>query len=440
MPPIQDRYKVKLLSVAQREEQIRAAVEASIDSRDFHEFRNQTTKLPLVRIPENVLVYRMENFRTYIAQHEYVRTQNSTPDFFKFGQESETAQQVQNDILEKLAKQGRSDSVTPVIDVLRKEGQREPLLITFRGVVVNGNRRLAGMRSLFTEDPADFSHLEYIDCLVLPPDATASEIVEIEAALQAKPETRLDYDWIGDCQLIQKMLDLGKTIEQIGTRLNRKPAEISNSLAALVEANLYLKDWAGADGDFGRVVDSEQLFKDIPSLLQSKSAPQAEASRVLAWNLLENKKKLGVRLYAFNNVIAKHATQVLQQVTADLDLSSTSINDTKDDTFAVDFGSDGGATSLAPLIDELRGGPRKEEATDCLVEACRDVLEAERSKSAQNAALKAVNAAMAKLGEVNLGAAERSTYPAISNGLDNILQRVNGLKSLLQKLSNDNDG
>ena len=152
-------YNVKTLSVAEREAKICAAVEASRETRDFYEFRGQLQKLPLVRLAENLLLYRMENFRTYIEQREYILREKKPQGYFSTGQENESVQQIQHEILAKLARQGRSDTVVPVIDVLRVEKQREPLLVTYRGIVVNGNRRLAGMRELWCEDKGAFAIL-----------------------------------------------------------------------------------------------------------------------------------------------------------------------------------------------------------------------------------------------------------------------------------------
>jgi ParB-like chromosome segregation protein Spo0J len=380
-------YRVRLRSPAEREEKIHTSVEASKETRDFYDFRSQLIKLPLIRLAEDYLIYRMENFRTYVAQHAYLLREKKPPDYFLTGQENQSVQELQHHILAKLAKQGRANSVTPIIDVLRVEKQREPLIITYRGVVVNGNRRLAGMRELASENVIDFSGFAYVDCLVLPPDATTNEIVDIEAALQAKPETRLDYDWIGDCQLIQRLLDLGRNIDQVAIRLNRKASEITNSLSALMEANLYLRDWARAEGDYRRVEDAEQFFKDIPGLLENKAPALSDASRVLAWNLFDNRNKLRDRLYAFNPVIGKHAAQVLSQISKNLNLPIQHSKNDESESFSVDV--DAGSTqSFQPVIEAFRDRDKRDEAIDTLIEVSRDVVEGERSKKGANAALR----------------------------------------------------
>ena len=248
-------FKVKIKGPAIREAQIRASTQASTKTDIFYQFRNQKSELKHIRIPEDLLLYRMENFRTFTEQRAYSIREKKPSDFFLSGQENESVQQIQHEILSILARKGRAESVVPIIDVLRTEKQREPLLITNRGVVVNGNRRLSAMRELLAEDGQANQEFTHVSCLVLPEDATPDDIVDIEAGLQGRPETKLDYDWIGDCQLIKKLLEMGRTERQLADRLNRKPIEIRNSIAALTEANLYLKDSVKAEGEYTRVRD-----------------------------------------------------------------------------------------------------------------------------------------------------------------------------------------
>ncbi|WP_315783182.1 MULTISPECIES: hypothetical protein [unclassified Bradyrhizobium] len=429
-------YQVRLMSSPEREAIIRAAVRASPHRREFYDFRNQKTELPWVRIPEDTLVYRMENFRTYIDQREYIVREQRPADFFLSGQETESVQQLQHEILKKLAEKGVSDSVVPVIDVLRADKQREPLLITFRGVVVNGNRRLAGMRELIDEDQNDpLPEFKHIDCLVLPEDATPNEIVDIEAALQAKPETKLDYDWIGDCLLIERLLSVHGNIDQVARRLNRKPAEIKNSLAALTEANLYLRDWANADGQYSRVVDAAQLFGDIPAQLEGKSPDLTDMSRVIAWNLLENRGRLNQRLYAFNAAFGKRAADVSDRVAESLNISLTPARSQDDpDSFDIDVGEDEDAVSYQPLISAFKDPRTREEAVEALIDVSKAIAESERGLKGGTAALRTITQINNRLRDVEIGAADPSTHAAIDKQLEELIRRANGLRGIIQKL------
>src|SRR4051812_6048192 len=96
-------------SPAIREAKLAASVQASTETRDFYDFRNQKLQLKLVRVAQDLLVYRMENFRTYIDQHSYIIRENAASDFFLAGQENESVQQLQHEILAKLARKGRAD-------------------------------------------------------------------------------------------------------------------------------------------------------------------------------------------------------------------------------------------------------------------------------------------------------------------------------------------
>lgn len=428
MPP----YQVKLKSLAEREAKIRASVQASKETRDFYDFRSQKTALKFVRLAEDLLVYRMENLRTYTEQQQYLIREKKGADYFKTGEETESIQQIQHEILAKLARKGHSDTVVPVLDVLKTEKQREPLLITHKGVAVNGNRRLAAMRELYAEEQATYSEFSHIDCLVLPEDVTAAEIIDIEGALQAKPETRLDYDWIGDALLVQRLLGLGRTAEQVAAKLNRKPGEIKNSQLALAEANLYLSDWTKTPGEYNRVIDAEQLFTDLPSLIQGKDVSLTDASRVIAWSLLDNKNQLSQRLYAFNVTIGKQASDVLDRLSSELGIPLEGETAEDDGSFAVDVEADDGPVSYQPVIEALQ--ERKEDTVEKLIDICRNVVETEKGKKSASAALKSITAANARLTEVELGRARAEDYGAIEKQLDQVMKRAQELQETLTKL------
>jgi hypothetical protein len=172
----------------------------------------------------------MQNFRTFSDQAEYIAKEGVATDYFQAGQEIESVQQVQHEMLAKLAERGVADSVAPIVEVLKRDKQREPLLITSTGVVVNGNRRLAAMRELYALPSRDFLDFAYIDCAVLPADASVSDVLDIEASLQAKQETKLDYDWVGDAQLMKAMVQSHGNTADVSKRLNRSEKEIRNTI------------------------------------------------------------------------------------------------------------------------------------------------------------------------------------------------------------------
>jgi hypothetical protein len=411
-------YQIAIVSRAEREARIKKGLLAKVGDLPFHDFRNTLTMLPEIMLPVEVPIYRMENFRTFTDQREHILKEGLKLDHFTAGQEIESVQQSQHELLAALARRGVADSIVPVIDVLKKEKQREALLITSSGVVVNGNRRLAGMRELLPDEPS-FSHVR---CAVLPADATAEDILDIEAALQAKPETKLDYDWIGDAQLVSRLVAQHKSTAEVARRLDRSEKEIKNAMLALAEADLYLKEWAGAEGAYSRVrEDAEQLFKDLPKQLEGKDAGLQRASRAIAYTLFDNSEKLPGRVYSFNPAFGKLSAEVLDKVAGDLGLP-TEVKELDEEPadFAVDVGGEDAPVSYDAVVDALKTG--EESVVDALVEAAQNAVEISRGQKSGQAALKAVQQAHAKLVAVDVQKAAADTRKPMRKQLDSILQ------------------
>lgn len=416
-------FSVKIIPRADREALIKKHLESPQGEEDFYDFRSQKYKLKVIRVDINLPVYRMENFRTYTDQKEHIAKEKLDSEYFLKGQELQSVQQKQHDILKKLS-ETRKGSVPLIGDVLEKDGQRERLLISSTGVVINGNRRLAALRELGTD---------YVDCMVLPADATADEIVDIEANLQAKPETKLEYDWIGDAQLINRLVHMGRSTKEVSERLNRTKADIENSLQALVEADIYLKDWAEAPGEYSRVRDDAgQLFKDLPKLVSGKDQALQQGSRAIAWSLFENRDKLPGRVYAFNAAIGKLAADVLERLSEELEVSITSSEDDDDsDGLEIDFGEEN-EIDYTPLIERLRSDETKDDAVDALVDACQAAIDAQAGKNSTKAALKAITQAHSKLVSVDISTAAPETYHGMLKQLESIATLVVKLQEKVQ--------
>lgn len=429
-------YKIQITAPVNRSATIASKVVASTDRREFYGFRNRRHNLPLIQIPIGLPVYRMENFRTFTDQRDYIATEGKKADYFSAGQESEEAQQAQHQLLYRLALKGKADSVVPVSDVLEAEGQREALLITAGGVVVNGNRRLAALRELY-EQGSKFSHFSHIDVLVLPADATVEEIVDIEANLQARPETKLDYDWIGEAQLISRLVNLGRSPKAVADQLGRKEKDIKYAIQTLAEADLYLKEAPGTQGSYSEIrEDAEQLFGDLPKLLDGKSEAMKEASRVIAWTLYQNKGRLEGRLYDYNAVIGTLADNVLDRVADELGIvTEPDVDDGDDDAddFAIDIGDEPQTTSFGGVIEALKA-PDNDAAIEALIDAAQAEIQLDKGQRSGGAALKSVQQAHTKLASVDISRADKSTIPKISKQLDAIKKIVAELEGKIAKL------
>src|SRR5699024_11000532 len=103
---------------------------------------------------------------------------------------------------------------------LAERKQREPAVVTSDGILINGNRRTAALRSLYLDD--DNQSARYVKCLVLPEDATPAELLELETELQVARDFKEEYSWINEAFLIEELFDrLGKDFDKVANRMHR---------------------------------------------------------------------------------------------------------------------------------------------------------------------------------------------------------------------------
>ncbi|MBK5932421.1 hypothetical protein C8N32_11562 [Rhodovulum imhoffii] len=427
-------YKITLKPRAEREAMIAKRLEASDEfGETIYDFRSGSFTPKVISLPIDVPVYRMENCRTFSAQQTEIAREGLAKDFFEKGQELTTAQQAQHEILAKLAKQG-TESVTPIISVLEKDGQRETILITSTGVVINGNRRLAAMRELKTrKDGAVDERFTNIKCAVLPPDVTRDEIDDIEADLQARPQTKLDYDWIGDARLIRRQVGKGRSTKEVADRLRRSKPDIENVLQALDEADLYLSEWVKKPGEYDLLQDGQQIFGDLPKAIAKKDVNLQNASRAIAWSIYENRDKISGRVYRLNAAFGKLAPKVLEILDERLELPFNDDEDlVDDDDFAIDIDDDGISKDYTPIIDALRDADGNDDRIMTLIDACETAIELDKGEKNEEAALKTLAQVNSKVTGIDISAAGTSTLPAILKQIGSIRKNLDKIETTVK--------
>jgi len=428
-------YRVEVEAAKIREEKIAALAAASEETEPFYEYQNGRQDLKIIKVPLSLPLYRMANFRTRTAQQAYIRREGKPVDLFSAGEENEAVQQRQHELLVKFANEGREGSITPIIKVLRAEKQRQPILITSRGVVVNGNRRLAGMRELYGEGGyPEFSHVR---CQVLPPTATNDEIVEVEVRLQMKQRTELDYDWINECIAVRELKESKKSDKELMALMNKKKADIYAALNALAEADLYLSEWLHRPGDYEAIEDAEQFFYDMGENISSKTGESQEVSRRIAWLLADRRKSLKRRVYDFKQMFGKRSDEVANKMAErfGVELESDAGLPDDDEEFAVDIDGPSGAT-LKPLIDLMDDSSRRDELASELVNVCEGIIEIDRGKKDGQIPLLMVQTANSKLSEIDITRAAPDSFDSIAKQLDAIQANVERLRASIERQRN----
>jgi hypothetical protein len=432
-------YVVKVLPAHVREQQIAQLVKDTAKRESFHAYQNREHELPVIFVPLELPIYRMANYRTRTAQQSLARREKKASDFFRQGQENEAAQQAQHDILVKFAETGRKGSVTPIIDVLETEGQTEPILITSTGIVVNGNRRVAGMRSLYAKSEVDHRSFSHVKCIVLPAGITESEIVEIEIRLQMKQRTELDYEWINECVAIKELRDSGKPIPYLMGIMNKKKSEIEEAINALTEADLYLSDWLGRAGDYDAIEDAEQLFYDIGNNLNAKTGEGQELARRIAWILVDRRGNLKRRVYDFNPMFGKKSDEVAAKLAEKLGVEVEQTDSeyvTDADDIDIDLG-DSSAPTLRPLIDLFDDASKRDAVGNDLVEICENIIDSEKGAKDGLVTLNTVQKVNGLLASIDLTRATPESLPSIVKQLESVQAHITRLRAALAPKSED---
>jgi len=427
-------YDIQVEPLRVREQIISERVAASGETETFHEYQNREHRLPVIALPLGLPIYRMANFRTRKEQQSYIRRENKDASFFQ--QENVEAQAIQHHILVKFAEAERDRSIAKIIDVLKEEQQRHPLLITSAGVVVNGNRRLAAMRRLFAEDAGQYRTFSHVKCLVLPSTITEAEVVEIEVRLQMKRRTELAYDWINEAIAIRELRESGKTIKDLAALMNKSKKDVEDALNALTEADIYLNDRRGTPGDYEAIEGAKELFYDIGESLAVKQGEVQELSRRFAWTLIEKRGtgELPGRVYNFNSLFGKKAEQVAQKLAerVGVELQTDDADDAEGD-FDIDIPEGGGETSYRPLIGLFDDPTRRDELADDLLEVWNNILDAEKGAKRAQQPLNLIQQANSKLTEVDLAEAAPNSLAAIERQLQAIEGNIARLRAIIQR-------
>lgn len=211
------------------------------------------------------------NHRTKSEQMRVANEQNR-PDLFTADPHGPEAQAHQYQIL--AGQEGFEDLKAD----LKKRGQREPAVVTAEGVLINGNRRTAALRSLYKDD--DHGPSQYISCLVLPADASLPEIVDLETELQVAREFKEDYTWVNEALLIEEIFEReDKDWKKVAARMRQREPDVRARFETLQELHqlVALSDGALHLADF---VPNESAFTELAKHVRGK--PAAEAASVRA--------------------------------------------------------------------------------------------------------------------------------------------------------------
>lgn len=230
----------------------------------------QIKELPMVEVEVDWVRFSTLNHRTKAEQLQAVHLAKR-PDLFSADPLGKAAQDAQYHIL-------RSQSgFQELKNDLKERQQQEPAILTAEGILINGNRRSAALRSLYLDD--DHLAARYVQCLVLPEDAMPHELVDLEAELQVAQTFKEDYSWVNEAMLIEELYEREhKDFVRVGKKMHRKPADVKGLFEKLQQLHqlVALSKGARLHIDFN---DNETAFDELARHIRGKQKSEAESVR-----------------------------------------------------------------------------------------------------------------------------------------------------------------
>lgn len=223
------------------------------------DYRGKYRPLPVIEVPIEMLVYRIENIRTKSLQKQWLAQHNDLPrDIFVSDPFSIEAQENQHQVLKLLVDK---ENLLKTFRDNDKLQQTEPLICSNDGIVVNGNRRLCAWRELYYANKTKYAHFQTIRVAVLP-DSDPQGMYELEVALQIHSDMKAEYVWHAIAADYQEKYDSGVDISVLAAKQNKKPEEISTYIECYNYAAQYLES-IGHPDEWMLVDKQEYAFKQI---------------------------------------------------------------------------------------------------------------------------------------------------------------------------------
>lgn len=160
---------------------------------------------------------------------------------------------------------------------LRGRGQQQPAVVTAEGVLINGNRRTAALRSLFKDD--DHQPSQYVTCLILPADANRREMVDLETELQIAREFKEDYTWVNEALLIEEIFEReAKDWKKVASRMHMDVPAVRGQYEKLQQLHqlVAMSNGTRHHADF---VPNESAFTELAKHVKGKPAEEAASVR-----------------------------------------------------------------------------------------------------------------------------------------------------------------
>lgn len=330
------------------------------------EYRGKYRPLPVIEVPIELLVYRIENIRTKSLQKQWLAQHSDIPkDLFVNDPFSIEAQEAQHQILKLVIDK---EDLLKTFKNNDKLQQTLPLICSTNGIVVNGNRRLCAWRELYYSNKTKYAHFETIRIAVLP-DSDPQGMYDLEVSLQINSDMKAEYVWHAIAADYKEKFDSGKDLAEIAKKQNKKPEELNMYIECYNLAAQYLES-IGHPDEWTLVDKQEYAFKQIVNGRKSISNPgDKELFQEITKAMLQT-PAIGDRLY---KQIPRVVTSLSSIAPKLQDVFGITIDDESDDD--LDLLTGGDTTKKNLTNSQIAAGIRNADNPSLVVNTVKTVLE-----------------------------------------------------------------
>ncbi len=330
------------------------------------DYRGKYRPLPVIEVPIEMPVYRIENIRTKSLQKQWLAQHRDLPrDLFVSDPFSIEAQENQHQVLKLLVDK---ENLLKTFKDNDKLQQTEPLICSKDGIVVNGNHRLCAWRELYYNNKTKYTHFQTVRVAVLP-DSDSQGMYDLEVALQIHSDMKADYVWHAIAADYQEKFDSGMDISVLASKQNKKPEEINKYIECYNYAAQYLES-IGHPDEWMLVDKQEFAFRQIVNCRKNISNPgDKELFREISKAMLQT-PAVGDRLYKQIPKVVSDLSTIAPKLQ---EVFGITIQDNNDDDLDLLTGGDTDNENTAN--SQIAAGIRMADNPTLVVQTVKSVLD-----------------------------------------------------------------
>ena len=392
-------------------------------------FQNQPQLFDVYRVQIDLPKYRLANGRTEAAQQEYLGLHSQLPeDFFSADTESEEAQAVQHDILSKML---GSDPATNLLKYFSTHKQDEPLILCSEGYVVNGNRRLCAMRTLYYKADGtpnkEHLHFSHIDAVILPP-CDDKDIDELEARLQVQPDIKDEYTWVAKAMMMRKRQEKHNYgNEELARIYDMQAKDVRDLLDWLACAEEYLSD-RGKQKQYHLVENNRYAFEQLQRERRKVKRPDAKDLLTQVTYVFvdgpdnDSGIEISGRLYSLVPKMRQYLPAIVTSLSEEISTQSTAEKPSPDGDLLGE-----GEDDLGPLAAAVANPDNR----NVVIEVVQDVIAGEESRTRQR---KKANSVLQEVKKANQALSNAINFIGSESNTSGVSEQLRAIEISLAKL------